>query len=201
MKNIENTTGSQPCADPAVIAQFFSEVTQEWHKYPDQVGVFEIRCLGENQRTESQLFAPSAIDDAVDWAVRMNKIKLNIYATINPVDSNTSGSARDHNILRAHCSFADADDAAGVDRIETFNGPRPDMIVTTGAQPHRRLHAYWRLNEPCFDLAKWQTVRKSSLNGSIQTPRLLTLQGSCASLGQFLIRISTNRKRATYQSW
>ena len=73
MKNIENITGSQPCADPAVIAQFFSEVTQEWHKYPDQVGVFEIRCLGENLRTPSQLFAPSAIDDAVAWAVSMNK--------------------------------------------------------------------------------------------------------------------------------
>jgi len=160
MKNIENTTGSQPCADAVVIAQFFREITQEWHKYPDQVGVFEIRCLGENQRTESQLFAPSAIDDAVAWAVRMNKTKLNIYATINPVDSNISGSARDLNILRAHFSFADADDAASVDGIGTFNGPRPDMIVTTGAQPHRRLHAYWRLNEPCFDLAKWQNCQK-----------------------------------------
>ena len=94
MKNIENITGSAPCADPAVIAQFFREITREWHKYPDQVGVFEIRCLGENQRTVSRLFAPSAIDDAVAWAVRMNKTKLNIYATINPVDSNTSGSAR-----------------------------------------------------------------------------------------------------------
>jgi hypothetical protein len=73
MKNIESITGSQPCADPAVIAQFFSEVTQEWHKYLDQVSVFEIRCLGENQRTASRLFAPSAIDDAVAWAVSMNK--------------------------------------------------------------------------------------------------------------------------------
>jgi hypothetical protein len=127
-------------------------------KYPNQVGIFEIRFLGENQRTASQIFAPGAIDDAVDWTVRINETKLNIYAPINPVDSNTS--ARDVDILRAHFSFADANDAAGVDGIGTFTGPRPDMVVTTGVQAHRRLHAYWRLHEPCFDLAKWRNCQK-----------------------------------------
>ena len=143
-----------------MIAQFFSEVTHEWHKYPDQVGVFEIRCLGENQRTESQLFATSAIDDAVAWAVRMNKTKLNIYATINPVDSNISGSARDLNILRAHFSFADADDAASVNGIGKFNGPRPDMIVTTGAPTTRRVHAYGGFNGTCYDPTQRQNRQK-----------------------------------------
>mgnify|MGYP001193318709 FL=1 len=127
-------------------------------KYPNQVGIFEIRFLGENQRTASQIFAPGAIDDAVDWTVRINETKLNIYAPINPVDSNTS--TQDVDILRAHFSFADANDAAGVDGIGTFTGPRPDMVVTTGVQAHRRLHAYWRLHEPCFDLAKWRTCQK-----------------------------------------
>ena len=166
MKNIENTPGAKLCADPTVITQFFREITQDWHKYPDEVGVFEIRCLGENQRTASWLFAPSAIDDAVDWAVRMNKIKLNIYATINPVDSNTSGSAWDVDILRAHFSFADADDAtsvAGLERAATFIAP--DMTVITGTVPHERCHKYWRLIEACTDMELWRCKQSEIAKG------------------------------------
>ena len=166
MKNIENITGSAPCADPAVIAQFFREITQEWHKYPDQVGVFDIRCLGENQKTASRLFAPSAIDDAVAWAVRMNKTKLNIYATINPVDSNTSGSARDVDILRAHFSFADADDATGVAGLErAAKFIAPDMTVITGTVPHERCHKYWRLIEACTDMELWRCKQSEIAKG------------------------------------
>lgn len=42
MENIENTTGTKPCAVSTVIAHFFGEIIQERHKHLDQVGVFEI---------------------------------------------------------------------------------------------------------------------------------------------------------------
>ena len=153
------------CADRGIIAQFITIITADWSNTPHRVGGFEIRCLGENRSTVSQIFALEAVSEATDLAVRMNANKLNVYMTINPIDMDAvvkSGkSAKDGDILRAHYSFADADDVQGITGLDELAGLiEPDIIVTTGTIPHERRHAYWRLTEPCFDLPLWKERQK-----------------------------------------
>ena len=152
-------------ADKNTIARFITEITGGWSDYPDQVGLFEIRCLGEDKTTVSQIFALDAVGEATDLAFRMNANKLNVYMTINPINIDAvikSGKGtKDGDILRAHYSFADADDVQGLNGLNELSGLiEPDIIVTTGTIPHERRHAYWRLTEPCLNLQLWKEKQK-----------------------------------------
>ena len=154
-------TINQPCADKEIIQRFITEITQDWHQFAEQIGVFELRCLVKNRTTITQIFTLDAIVDAVDLAVRMNATKLNVYMTINPINPNSirvGKGATDNDILRAHYSFADADDQNGFDGlIRLSTSQPPDINVITGTVPHERRHAYWRLAEPCHDLSLWES--------------------------------------------
>ena len=159
-------TAEEPQAFPDMIELFISTITQNWSQSSDQAGLFEIRCLGENRKTVIQRFAQDELHDAVDFAVRMNEFRLNIYMMINPVDMNASigagKGATDTDILRAHYSFADADDAAGLAGLNQLcSQVEPDIVVVTGLVPCERRHAYWRLHEPCEDLSAWTAVQKT----------------------------------------
>ena len=69
-------------------------------------------------------------------------------------------AATDPDILRAHYSFADADDQAGLTGIIKLSELcEPDIVVTTGTVPHERRHAYWRLSEACTDLELWRSTQ------------------------------------------
>lgn len=154
-------TINQPCADKEIIQRFITEITQDWHQFAEQIGVFELRCLAKNRTTITQIFTLDAIVEAVDLAVRMNATKLNVYMTINPINPNSirvDKGATDNDILRAHYSFADADDQKGLDGlIRLSTSQPPDINVITGTVPHERRHAYWRLAEPCHDLSLWES--------------------------------------------
>ena len=154
-------TINQPCADKEIIQRFITEITKDWHQFVEQIGVFELRCLAKNRTTITQIFTLDAIVDAVDLAVRMNATKLNVYMTINPINPNSirvGKGATDNDILRAHYSFADADDQKGLDGlIRLSTSQPPDINVITGTVPHERRHAYWRLAEPCHDLSLWES--------------------------------------------
>ena len=162
-------TDEEPQTFPDMIECFISKITQDWSKSSDQVGLFEMRCLGENRSPVIQRFAPDALHDAVDFAVRMSEFRLNIYMTINPIDMNASieagKGATDTNILRTHYNFADADDTAGLAGLaQLCSLVQPDIVVVTGLVPYERRHAYWRLHEPCEDLSAWTTVQKTIAN-------------------------------------
>ena len=154
-------TINQPCADKEIIKRFITKITQDWHQFSEQVGVFELRCLAKNRTTITQIFTLDAIVEAADLAVRMNATKLNVYMTINPINPNSirvGKGATDNDILRAHYSFADADDQQGLDGlIRLSTSQPPDINVITGTVPHERRHAYWRLVEPCHDLSLWES--------------------------------------------
>ena len=150
----------RPC--PVMIERFISKITQDWSKSSDQVGLFEMRCLGKNGKTVIQRFAPDALHDAVDFAVRMSEFRLNIYMTINPIDLNASiragKGATDTDILRAHYNFADADDEQGLEGLtELPTLIDPEMVIITGMIPHQRQHGYWSLTKPCEDLELWRS--------------------------------------------
>ncbi len=153
------------CADTTIITKFIFEITNDWLNAPDQGEKFEIRCLGEQRTPVTECFTQDAIDRAVELAFRMNQKKMNVYVTINPVNPDAvikaGKGATDSDILRAHYSFADADDLQGLDGLNTLAGLiEPDIIVTTGTIPHERRHAYWRLAEPCQDLHLWRETQK-----------------------------------------
>ena len=155
-------TDEEPQTFPDMIERLISKITQDWSKSSDQVGLFEMRCLGENGKTVIHRFAPDALHDAVDFAVRMSEVRLNIYMTINPIDINASiragKGATDTDILRAHYNFADADDEQGLEGLtELSTLIEPEMVIITGTTPHQRQHGYWSLTKPCEDLELWRS--------------------------------------------
>jgi hypothetical protein len=174
------------CADTDTMARFIYEITRDWYNDPDQNGMFEIRCLGQDRHPVIQRFALHGSDEAVDLAVRMNHKRLNIYMTINPISNNAvAKAATDADIIRAHYSFADADDPAGLNGLtKLLDIIQPHITVTTGTTPHERCHAYWRVPEPCFDLSLWQKKQKQiaehcKTDRSVQNPsRIMRVAGT-----------------------
>ena len=163
----------KPYADTTIITKFIFEITKDWLNARDQGEKFELRCLGEHRTPVTECFTRDAIDRAVDLALEMNANGLNVYTTINSINPSAvikaGKGATDPDILRAHYSFADADDQQGLDGLNTLAGlVEPDMIVTTGTVPHERRHAYWRLAEPCTDLILWR-LRQIDIATKYQT--------------------------------
>jgi hypothetical protein len=151
-------------SDTDIIAKFISKVTIDWSDTSDQHDVFEIRCLGEYRAPVIRSFRLSTAVQAVDFAVRMNQERLNIYMAINPIDGNSSiaagKAATDKDISRAHYNFADADDEQGLEGLKKLaKSIDPDITVTTGTIPYERRHDYWRLNVPCSDLELWRRTQ------------------------------------------
>jgi hypothetical protein len=176
-------------ANKAIISRFISAITCDWSNSSKEAGLFEIRCLGEKRTLKPKRFSLDAIDEAVDFAISMNGQKLNIYMTINPIDINASikagSGATDTDILRAHYSFADADDQAGLTGITKLSELcEPDIVVTTGTVPHERRHAYWGLSDACIDLELWRSTQLNiatlfSTDRSVRNPsRIMRVAGT-----------------------
>ena len=47
----QKMTNKKLRADKNTIARFIKGITGDWSDYPDQVGLFEIRCMGEDKTT------------------------------------------------------------------------------------------------------------------------------------------------------
>ena len=148
----------------AIVSRFISAITCDWSNSSKEAGLFEIRCLSEKRTLKPKRFSLDAIDEAVDFAILMNVKEYNIYMMINPIRMDAkikaSKAATDPDILRAHYSFADADDQAGLTGIIKLSELcEPDIVVTTGTVPHERRHAYWRLSDACTDLELWRSTQ------------------------------------------
>ncbi|MFL2812104.1 MAG: hypothetical protein ACJ0BV_11560 [Paracoccaceae bacterium] len=148
-----------------------------------------MRCLGENRKPIVARFTLADINNAADLALRMNEAKLNVYITINPINPDAiikaSSSATDNDIIRAHYSFADADDQEGLAGLLALSKKQlPDITVITGTIPHERRHAYWQLAEPCLDMKLWQSkqvqiAEQCKTDGSVRNPsRIMRLPGT-----------------------
>ena len=176
--------------DRKTVARFIHTIQHDWCDDPDQDGLLEIRCLGENRTTVNQQFSTHAINDAIDFVAEMNCLKLNTYMTINPINDQAERSgkgATDADILRAHFSFADADDERGLAGLKQLAALiKPDLVVQTGSVPCKRYHAYWRLVEPCLDLSMWRQrqsdiARRFGTDQAVVNPsRLMRVAGTIA---------------------
>ena len=147
----------------AIIKDFITQITANW----EEVGqpLIEIRSISQGGSTQAARFKHTDIDDAVEHAEAMNNAKANIYMCINPVDPITpipaGKAAKDTDILAAFYCFADADTEGAMESIKQFAGPKLTMSVKTGSTPFNRGHAYWQLEEPCYNLEAWREVQKS----------------------------------------
>ena len=182
-------TTKQLCADNEIIKHFITEITKDWHQFSEQAGKFEIRCLGENRPTITQIFTLEDVTEAVHLAIRMNAFQMNVYMTINTINPQATikagKGAKKVDILRAHYSFVDADDLQGLEGlIRLSNKQTPDITVTTGTVPHKRRHAYWRFAEPCHDLQYWEEIQNrlatefKTDNAVVDMSRIMRLPGT-----------------------
>lgn len=147
-----------PASNRAAIRADLEHMTRRWGEL-DQQCLFELRAFGENVQPQTAKFAVDWIDEAVDWAANMNELKRNVYVVRNPVREDCTGSASDNDIVASFYLWADCDDERSTGNVSRFDGPKWTNSVTTGTVPHRRVHAYWELEEPCTDLEAWRDMQ------------------------------------------
>lgn len=155
--------------DTDVIRSFLQVITDRWAELEQDVRL-EIRLVGDGPPVGRQ-FMPDAegVEKAVAYAVEVNTDQQrNVYAVINPVRPQ-GGAASDNDVVASFFCWADADDEAGLAGIKGAS-IKPGMVITTGTAPHDRLHAYWPLVEPCFDLKVWRETQRA-IATSLRTDR------------------------------
>lgn len=146
--------------DPDEIRRDLEYMIAGWEDLPEPAQI-ELRAFGENRRPQWARFSLDWLDEAAEWAEQMNGHGLNVYAVRNPVRAASTGSATDADIIAAFSLWADCDDGASAGNIRRFDGPRWSASVRTGTTPEQRVHIYWRLAEPCFDLAAWRAMQET----------------------------------------
>ena len=145
----------------AEILNYLTLITAPW-KQETISGELELRCIYEGRKPNTVRFDIQNIHEAVQHALVMNSMGLNIYACVNPVDGralSASKAATDKDILRAHFAFADCD-APGIAENLIINAPKYDLCVVTGKQPYLRCHYYWQLIEAVTQLSDWINLQK-----------------------------------------
>lgn len=145
-------------ADPAAIRIDLEYMTRHWHQLSERP-MLEIRALGEGMQTQSGKFALDWMDDAIEFAVGMNRLGRNVYAVRNPIRERSSGAASDTDIIAARYLWADCDDPIAAGNVLRFDGPKWTAAVKTGTIPDTRAHVYWELSEWCHDLDQWRAMQ------------------------------------------
>lgn len=153
-------------------------------EYPD--GLIELRHGEPDRLTGFKLFfcSEQGIRSATSYAVQKNMSGENVYVGVNPRKSSTIKQATAADIEIAFFHFADIDKGEAVDRlVERYQAFPPSMTVTTGTQPNKRPHLYWRLEEPVRNLTEWTERQRGiaqALGGDmvIDPPRIMRLAGT-----------------------
>lgn len=151
-------------SNPEQIRQFIQYITQGWSELAEPA-VIELRCISTSKQVSVARFPLDRAEEAVEHAAAMNQHKQNIYMCINPIDGRAvispNKAATDKDILAAFYCFADADTDGSMANVLSFAGPKFTMSVKTGTTPYIRGHAYWQLEEPCYNLDAWRQVQAS----------------------------------------
>ena len=163
------------------------ELLFSWTREEYSTGVVELR-FGSTGPNSSQFFntRPDGLDDAVAFAAARSRAGDNIYVCVNPAKgSSFNGKATsDDDIEIAAWQFADIDTVEALEGLgRKLAALPPTFTVTTGTTPHRRLHVYWRLDEPVRNLTEWtqrqrgiaQTLKGDSV---INPSRIMRLAGT-----------------------
>lgn len=163
------------------LEELFGRCVEE---YPD--GLIELRHGEPEKLTGFQLFfcTQHGIDMATEHAIRRNMQGENVYVGVNPRKPGTVRQATAADVEISFFHFADIDKAEAVDQlVERYRVFPPSITVTTGTQPNRRPHLYWRLEEPVRNLDDWTERQRGiaqALGGDmvIDPPRIMRLAGT-----------------------
>lgn len=147
-------------ADNAAIRADLLMMTARWGELP-RSAMFELRAFDEHGNPQWAQFTPARIGEAVEWAASENAQGRNVYAVRNPIRLDHSGPATDAAVIAAFYCWADCDDAAAVGNVRRFDGPKWTAAVTTGKTPDPRVHLYWELQEPVYNLDAWRQMQVS----------------------------------------
>lgn len=151
-------------------------------EYPQ--GLIEI-AYGFPGPDHGALFGIQRIDDAVKFAVEMNKDGKNVYVGVNPrkPGSRMSKRASDADVEIAVWQFADIDKHEAVEALKPKLALPPNINVITGRTPNPRPHLYWLLDEPVRNLEEWSARQQglaAKLCGDpvINPSRIMRLAGT-----------------------
>ncbi len=137
-------------------------MTARWSELPQKC-YFELRAIHPEEDPKFPVlpahFTPSRIEEAVEWAVAQNGRGYNVYLAPNAIRLDHKGAATDSSILAAFFVWADCDSSESVDNLMQYAGPRWNAAVSTGHTPSPRLHPYWQLAEPAFNLDAWRGLQ------------------------------------------
>ena len=135
--------------DPRFVASLFE---------PDDL--VEVRALGGRGKTRVMFCKAReliSLDAKLDHLNNPSGGGFNIYAGANP-RKREGGKATDVSLGR--CLFVDIDHVdrdAGRQRLRESGLPMPTLTVFSG----HGMHAYWRLDEPIYDLTEWTTIQQA----------------------------------------
>jgi hypothetical protein len=110
---------------------------------------------GPKPYIRAEWFDTDQLDQAVTYVVAQNSIaghNMYVGAALRHPDCPATGRGHDDDFYALTAVYADLDDAAAVEKAgERWAECKPQMIVATGTQPHWRLQAWWKLDEPITD--------------------------------------------------
>lgn len=121
---------------------------------------------GALDQHKSAWFGVDELDEAIDWLAEKNAAEgQSVYmgAALRQPDGPRFGGANDSDFYALTFAYADFDEPGdaetAVERYKEFHAT-PTLAVTTGRKPHRRIHLWWRLQEPILDGAEAQALNQ-----------------------------------------
>ena len=150
-------------------------------------GLCEIAWTNNNgQITLGQLFpiTPAGLDEAAAFAVARNREKRNVYYGVNPRKPGTAPFARadSSDVDMALFQFADCDSVEATTALRK-TPVAYSFAVTTGRVPNPRVHPYFELDEPVYNLEAWSRQQRAiadyfDSDPVIDPPRVMRLAGT-----------------------
>ena len=115
---------------------------------------YELRAIDPNKKKAPSYFIFSGggdPNDAAQWALDHNALGYNVHATVASRNPRHKGASQKDQMQEAFFVVADCDEFRAVEIQSSHQDSgklKPEMVVTTGTKPSRRLHAYIRTATP-----------------------------------------------------
>ena len=170
-----------PISNHDVIAQFIRELFARANHGQIEVNV-------RNGRFYSKLFSVSALDECIAFCIEHAASAEGVYvsAGLRRPDLQDRKSGTNNDVIAVTALKLDIDEkAAAATALAKLADVdlTPNLIVTTGTVPFKRLHLWWLLEEPCNDIATVQAIEKMLIkalgaDSTADPRRIMRLPGS-----------------------
>lgn len=110
----------------------------------------------DNSPNAANNFPVDKIDEAIDFAIKKNSEKRNVYivGSLLEPDCVPFGRSKDEDFYASNVVWCDIDKNVNIEELKKrYENCPPSMIVVTSRHPAPRLHLWWKLDEPITDQA------------------------------------------------